>query len=187
MEIMENFTMKVQVQNDNYFVGWFDAKKKNQKGESLTIELNMNRRGNRKKNECPEKWLSIHTYVTDSEGNCTGAYNPTLEPYEHGYKLKDDMFLSATKENAEKLLEMIYNLFMSATGKSATEIKMEKIQKFAKERGIEIYTTIPEGWEENPSTCYPAGCRRIVNGKRIWKHENGKLQKNPEYREAVLV
>ena len=183
--MLEKFTMEKQP--SSVFRAFFYAKEKNQKQETLCLELSVNNRGNHDKSKFPEKWLSVQTYVTDSEGGCREAYNPILEPYEHGYKLKDDMILEATKENVNKLLETIYNLFMSATGKSATEIKMEKIQKFAKERGIEIYTTIPEGWEENPSTCYPAGCRRIVNGKRIWKHENGKLQKNPEYREAVLV
>ena len=183
---MMNYVLTRETKGKDVYVGWFDAKEKNQKGESLTVELTLNRRGDRKKNACPDLWLHVHTYVTDSEGGCSGKYNPTLEPYEHGMKLKDDMFLEATKENAIKLLTMVYDVFISATGKSATEEKMKRVEKFAKEKELEIYTTIPEGWKETPSTYYPRGCKRITNGKP-WNRIDGKIKKNQDYKEAILV
>ena len=182
--ILEKFTMEKQP--SSIFRAFFNAEEKNRKQETLSIEMTVCDRGNHDKNKFPEKWIHIQTYVTDSEGTCREIYNPTIEPYEHGLKLKDDMIFEATEENVKKLLETTYNLFMSVTGKSATELKMERINEFAKERNLPIFKEIPKGWYEMFSMSYPKGCSRIVNCNKF-THIDGKFSVNPNYKEAIYI
>ena len=93
---------------------WIHVTDKNKKEETLLIELLVCDRGDHDKKKFPEKWLSVHTYVTDSEGHCRGAYNPTIEPYKHGMKIKDDMIFEATEENKQKLIDECIRIFESA-------------------------------------------------------------------------
>ena len=188
----------MEKQPSSIFRAFFNAEEKNRKqetfapeiqiasSETLSIEMTVCDRGNHDKNKFPEKWIHIQTYVTDSEGTCREIYNPTIEPYEHGLKLKDDMIFEATEENVKKLLETTYNLFMSVTGKSATELKMERINQFAKERNLPIFKEIPKGWYEMFSMSYPKGCSRIVNCNKF-THINGKFGVNPDYKEAIYI
>lgn len=175
---------------------------KNGKDESLMIELSecTNPGG---KNSLPYLWhkagytdkildtyLCIHTYCTDSEGGCFGRYNPQEKRSDDGKRnvINFDWMFENTEENKQKLINEVIRLFESATGKSATEIKLEKIHQFANKRGLNVYTEIPEGWKENFAMTFPSGCTRIVNGERFFKHDSaGKLTVNSNYKEAVYV
>lgn len=138
-----------------------------------------------------ETYLSMNTYVTDSEGNCRGAYSPTVKYSEEKkrFVLDFDWMLENTPENQEKLINEAVSRFMAATGKSATEVKLEKIQKFADENGVDVFREIPAGWTEDKHWMGdPYGTVRIINGQKILKKDsNGKVRRNPLYRTALLV
>ena len=51
----------------------------------------------------PDYW-SVNTYVTDTDGNCTGKYNPQIGS---GGNIDFAWMLEATEENRERLLEEI--------------------------------------------------------------------------------
>lgn len=194
---MMKYTVK---KGSSPYITLYELNEKNQKGENLLIELvECTSLGDKK--SLPYLWyksgytdkilytyLSIHTYCTDSEGNCSGKYNPQTKQSEDGKRnvIDFEWLFENTEENKQKLINECIRLFESATGKSATEIKMEKIKQFAKENDLDICMEIPEGWQECYSMTFPSGCTRIINCKRF-KRINGKLKQNPNYKEAIYV
>ena len=100
----------------------------NKKGETLVIELSKctNSGG---KNDLPVIWYKhgyidrilktywwISTYVTDTEGNCYGRYNPQIKLTEDGKRqvINFDWMLEAAGENKERLLNEVYWQFLSS-------------------------------------------------------------------------
>ena len=69
-------------------------------------------------------------------------------------------------------------LFESATGKSATQEKMEWCEKYASENELEIVTKKPEGWHELFGISSPVGSVVITNRKSF---------KQKDYKKALLV
>ncbi len=135
-------------------------------------------------------YWTISTYVHDSEGHCYGKYNPMLKAggfSENGqdcqhYIMDYAWVLEGTEENLQKLLGEAYRRFSEATGKSATEIKMEKIYAYAKQHGIKVYESekdIPEGLTKSNLGCnMPVGTVLLTNKKSPLKGES---------KEALLV
>lgn len=52
-----------------------------------------------------ENWWSVQVYVTDSNGNCWGKYNPTVNSFKT--KLDFNWVLPATEANKTKILDEI--------------------------------------------------------------------------------
>lgn len=129
-------------------------------------------------------YLTVHTYVTDTEGDCWGRYNPTT-------KLADDKkrnvinfewLFEDTSENEEKIVDEIMRLFKSARGKSATEKKLDKIKEYAGKHNMEIYRTTPKGWHIEERPIY-LGCYMISN-MSFAEHRKDKTK---EYKKGLLV
>lgn len=166
---------------------------KNRKDESLMIELSecTNPGG---KNSLPYLWykagytdkildtyLCVHTYCTDSEGGCSGKYNPQEKRSDDGKRnvINFDWLFENTEENKQKLINEVIRLFESATGKSATQEKMEKCEKYANENGLEvIMNEKPEGWYELFGISSPVGSVVITNRKSF---------RQKDYKKALLV
>ena len=179
---------------------WVNVIGKNAKQETMTIELiHCENPGGKKSlpylwwkagytDKIMETYLSVQTYVHDSENGCYGGYNPQSKLSEDRgrHVINFDWLLEDTEENEKKLIEECIKRFEAATGKSATELKMEKIYNYAKEKGMEIVTEIPDGWYKQRSMSTPWGSERIVNTRPFIKL-NGKLMKNPDYKEKFLV
>lgn len=151
----------------------------NAKGETLLIELSECKNSGGK-NALPVLWkkhgfinrvldtyICIHTYVTDTEGNCYGRYNPQTKLSEDGKRnvINFEWMFENTEENKQKLIDECIRIFESATGKSATEEKMEKIEAYAAENGLEIINEKPEGWRELNGISSPRGCVVVTNQK----------------------
>lgn len=166
---------------------WFYyCKEKNEKRERLVIEvskiivnlkdknelMNLWKKHGFIKNTLPT-WWSIETYVHDTEENCFGAYNPTVKRSEDGKRnvINFDWMLEATEGNLNLLLEEVYTRFMSATGKTATELKLEKIEKYGEEHNLKVYEELPIGWWKIGFACTPVGSVLISNGKRFRSNE----------------
>lgn len=164
----------------------------NQKGETLCFEITecTNPGG---KNALPYLWhkagltdkvletyLCIDTYCKDTEGNCFRMYNPQSKRSEDGKRseINFDWMFENTEENKQKLINEIIRLFESATGKSVTQEKMERCEKYASENGIEIVTEKPEGWRELLGISSPVGSVVITNRKSI---------KQKDYKKALLI
>jgi hypothetical protein len=162
-------------------ITWIHVTEPNEKGEILLIELSEceNPGG---KNALPVLWkkhgyidrvletyVCIHTYVTDTEGNCYGRYNPQTKLSEDGKRsvINFEWMFENTEENKQKLIDECIRIFESATGKSATEEKIEKIEAYATENGLEITHEKPEGWRELNGICSPRGCVVITNQKNF--------------------
>ena len=160
-------------------ITWIHVTEPNAKGETLLIELSEceNSGG---KNALPVLWkkhgfidrvldtyICIHTYVTDTEGNCYGRYNPQTKLSEDGKRnvINFEWMFENTEENKQKLIDECIKIFESATGKSATEEKMEKIEAYAAENGLEIINEKPEGWRELNGISSPRGCVVVTNQK----------------------
>ncbi len=160
----------------------------NEKKERLVIEVTKANVNLEDKNTMMNKWKkagyiekafpsywSIDTYIYDSEGGCWMKYNPAVKKAEDGTcrnVINFDWILEATEENLLKILEETYSRFMKATGKSATEIKMYKINEYAKMHNMKIYETIPEGFKKsNYGTCTPPGTILLTNGKSFLSGE----------------
>ncbi len=157
----------------------------NAKGETLLIELSEceNPGG---KNALPVLWekngyidrvldtyICIHTYVTDTECNCYGRYNPQSKLSEDGkrYVINFDWMFENTEENKQKLINECIHLFESATGKSATEEKMEKVNKYAKENGLKVVFEKPDGWRELLGISSPCGSV-VITDRKTFKQRN---------------
>lgn len=136
-----------------------------------------------------DTYLCLDVYCYDSEAMCWGRYNPQVKLSEDGKRqvINFDWMFEATEENKLKLVNESIRLFEAAQGKSATELKLEKIYKFAEDRNLDIYTEIPEGWEVENAMTYPIGSTKIYVGKLFMRNGSNKLVKNQDYREALLI
>ena len=112
-----------------------------------------------------ETYWCIGTYVTDSEGGQCGKYNPQTKLSEDGKRrvINFDWMMEATEENKEKLINEAYRLFSEATGKTATEEKIDKVKEFAKMNNLEVVTEITEGWIKAYYATDPYGSVSICN------------------------
>lgn len=174
--IMEKYTVEEMAPTRWFYY----CNEKNAKGERLLVEvekiivnledkkeaMNLWKKEGVIKNAFPT-WWSIHNYVHDTEGNGFKAYNPTVK----GSTLNFDWMLEATEENLNLLLEEVYNRFMSATGKTATELKLDKIEKYGEEHNLKVYEELPTGWKRINIACAPLGSVLISNGKSFRSNE----------------
>lgn len=181
----------IEKRNDST-VSWIYVTEHNQKDETLTIELSecTNPGG---KNSLPYLWykagftnkildtyLCIHTYCHDSEGNCYGIYNPQTKRSNDGKRIviNFDWMFENTEENKQKLINESIRLFESATGKSATQEKMERCEKYASENNLNIVTEKPDGWRELFGISSPIGSVVITNRKTF---------RQKDYKKALLI
>lgn len=184
--------MNYTVEKGSGFITLIKVTELNIKGETLVIEL-VECTNSGGKNSLPYLWekhgytdrvletyLSIHTYCTDSEGNCYNRYNPQLKLSEDGkrYVINFDWMFENTEENKQRLINECIRLFESATGKSATEEKMEKVNEYAKENGLKVVFEKPNGWRELLGISSPCGSVVITNRKTF---------KQKDYTKALYV
>ena len=134
-----------------------------------------------------ETYVGCHTYVHDSENGCYGGYNVTEKFDGKRNVINFDWLLEDTEENRKKIIEACIELFEHATGKSATEKKLEHVMEVAKKRGMEVVSKIPEGWKKNPLMTDPYGAVTIDNGKPIFIKVGDRHKKNPEYKRMLLI
>lgn len=187
---------KYEIQKTNYGVTWINVLQKNPRGETMKICITecKNHGG---KHALPVLWyqagytrkifntyLCVDTYVYDSEGGCRSDYNPTVLP--SGRAIDFTWLFENTPDNKQKLIDECLRRFEAATGSSATELNMEKIRKFAKENGLELFDKLPDGWKITDIFA-PRGSVRIAKGSFAMRADDGKLIANPEYREALLI
>ena len=188
--------MKYKIEEQKGFGStWIHVIGKNVKQETMTIELIHceNPGGN---NSLPYLWhkegwtdkvmetyISCNTYVHDSEGGCYGRYNVTEKYNGKRNVINFDWLLEDTEENRKKIIEACIKLFESATGKSATEKKIEHVMEVAKERGIEVVSKMPEGWRENSLMTDPRGAVTFDNDKPFFVNH----KRNPEYKRMLLI
>ena len=173
------------------------VKGKNEKDETMLIEIShcKNPGG---KHSLPHLWykngwlprvfdtyLCCQTYITDSEGNCFGKYNPTIKLSDDGKRnvINFDWMMEDTPENMQKIINACIRLFKSANGKSATEKKIEHVMEFAKEKGLEVVSEMPKGWRKNPFMTDPWGAVTIDNCKPFFANH----KRNPEYKRMLLM
>ena len=190
--------MKYEIEESKGFGStWIKVIGKNAKQETMTIEIVHceNPGGNKSlpylwyKNGWTDKvmetYISCHTYVHDSEGSCFGIYNPTTKLSDDRKRsvINFDWLLEDTEENQKKIIEACIKLFESATGKSATEKKIEHVMEFAKEKGLEVVSEMPKGWRKNPFATDPYGAVTIDNGKPFFANH----KRNPEYKRMLLM
>ena len=170
-----NYTFEQSTPNTT----WITFKEKNKRCEELTIELTLCTDLD-SKNSLPKLWYkngytervldtywSVNTYVKDSEGRSWGKYNPQTKRSEDGKRIiiNFDWMMEATEENRNKIINEVYRIFSEATGKSATEEKIEKVREYAKINKLEVVTEIPEGWIKVNYTTDPAGGISVCNMK----------------------
>lgn len=115
---MRKYRVEEMAKDTRWFVTF---EERNKKGEEIVIEFSKctNPGG---KNSLPylwkkngfisrilENWWNVQVYVTDKEGRCRGAYDPTSKLSEDGKRMVIvfDWMLEATEENAKKLFEEI--------------------------------------------------------------------------------
>lgn len=118
---MRKIKIEEMAKNTRWFVTFEEL---NSKGEEIIIEFSRctNPGG---KNSLPylwkkngfinrilENWWNIQVYVTDSDGRCRGAYNPTSKLSEDGKRMVINFawMLEATEENAKKLFDEVERL-----------------------------------------------------------------------------
>ncbi|NCI35845.1 hypothetical protein EJM73_09225 [Clostridium botulinum] len=166
----------------------------NEKGEKVIIELSKCEDDPSFKNSLPKLWKKhghidrvlktywgIETYVKDTEGNSFGMYNPQdkLREDGKGMVINFDWMFEATEDNKEKLINEVYRLASEAKGETATEEKHRKIREYAKERNIDIYKSIPIGWNIlNGALTAPKGAVWISNMKSF---------KSGDRKQAILL
>lgn len=163
---------KFEVEKMTETRAFYTCTEKNKKGEKLVIEVYRATNDNGtiwKKSGFIDRDLlsywSIQTYAYDTENNCFGLYNPQIKKIN---TLDFDWVLEATSENLEILLAETYKRFMSAAGKTATEKKMKHIEEVATSKGWEVFSKLPEGWNECIyGITAPCGTVLINNGKSI--------------------
>lgn len=121
---------------------YFTFKDKNAKNEDVKVELSIceNPGG---KNSLPEiwkkkgytnkvlqSWWGVTVYVTDSENNCRGDYNPQSKWDGKRNIIDFDFMLDATQENADRIINEIRKRAFSLPCVPETiEIKGEEIEK----------------------------------------------------------
>ena len=166
----------------------------NAKGEKIIIELSKCEDWKESKKSLPKLWQQngyidrvletywcVETYVKDTEGNSFGRYNPQTKynAEEKRMVINFDWMFEATEENKEKLINEVYKLASIAKGESATEEKHRKIKEYAKEHNIDIYNSIPTGWNIlNGALTAPLGT--------VWI-SNMELFKSGNRKEAILL
>jgi len=170
----KDFTVE-QVGKNRWFYTFTDL---NAKGEKVMIEFVKCVPDLTNKNSLPYLWQkagytdklletywSIEVYVYDTEGNCWGRYNPQVKLSEDRKRhvINFDWLLEATEENKQKLIDEVYRLASSVTGKTATEEKLDRIKDFAEKMNVEIYTELPEGWKDIGGFTAPIGATWITN------------------------
>jgi hypothetical protein len=128
--------------------------------------------------------ICLHTYVRDSEGNCFGLYNPTIR---NDGQINFRWVLEDTPENEKKIIDECIRLFEFATGKSATDRKIERVMEAAKEQKLEVVHELPEGWKERNYATDPIGAVTIDNNKKHFIYIDGRTKKNPEYKKMLLI
>lgn len=191
--------MKYEIEKRDFGSTWVHVIGKNAKQETMTIEI-VHCKNPGGKNSLPYLWhkngwtdnvmesyINCHTYVHDSEGGCYGGYNVTEKYDGKRNVINFDWLLEDTEENRKKIIEACIELFESATGKSATERKMEHVMEVAKERGMDVVSEIPEGWKKNPLMTDPWGAVTIDNGKPVFIKVGERHKKNPEYNRMLLI
>lgn len=165
---------------------WYKFTNINAKGEKIIIEImkitcdlknknsimNLWKKNGYIENVLPSYW-SLTVYVEDSEGSCFGCYNPTII----NGKINFEWLLEATGDNKQKLINEVYKRFSTATGKSATELKLDKIRKYVKQYNLEIFKELPNGYKISKYYA-PIGSVLITNGKSLL---------NKERKEALLL
>lgn len=191
--------MKYEIEKRDFGSTWVKVIGKNEKQETMVIEIVHceNPGGN---NSLPYLWhkegwtdkvmetyIGCNTYVYDSEGGCYGLYNVTEKYNGKRNVINFDWMLEDTEENRKKIIEACIEMFEFATGKSATEKKIEHIMEVAKERGVEVVSEMPKGWKKNPLMTDPWGAVTIDNGERIFTKTDGRHMKNPKYKRMLLV
>ncbi len=158
---------------------WYKFTDINAKGEKLLIEvmkitcdlknknsiMNLWKKNGYIENVMPSYWR-VQVYIEDSEGNCFGRYNPTII----NGKINFEWLFEATEDNKQKLINEVYKRFSTATGKSATEFKLDKIKEYAKQYNLEIFKEIPEGYKKSKYYA-PIGSVLITNGKSLLSRE----------------
>ena len=189
--------MKYEIEKRDFGSTWVHVIGKNAKQETMTIEI-VHCENPGGKNSLPYLWykngwtdkvmetyISCHTYVHDSEGSCFGIYNPTTKLSDDRKRsvINFDWLLEDTEENRKQIIEACIELFEAATGKSATEKKIEHVMEFAKEKGFEVVSEIPKGWKKNPFMTDPYGAVTIDNGKPFFANH----KRNPEYKRMLLM
>lgn len=191
--------MEYVIKKRDFGSTWVHVNGRNAKDETMIIELvHCTNPGG--KNSLPymwykngytdkimETWLGCHTYVTDSEGNCYGGYDVTSRYDGKRNVINFDWLLEDTDDNMKRIIGECIKLFKSANGKSATEKKIEHIMDVAKERGVEVVAELPKGWKERHCVSDPYGATTIINGMPLLKRVNGKLQKNPDFKEMLMI
>ena len=95
--------------------------------------------------------------------------------------------LEDTPENEKKIIDECIRLFESATGKSATDRKIERVMEAAKEQKLEVVHELPEGWKERNYATDPIGAVTIDNNKKHFIYIDGRTKKNPEYKKMLLI
>lgn len=170
---------------------WIKVIGKNAKQETMTIEI-VHCENPGGKNSLPYLWykngwtdkvmetyIGCNTYVHDSENGCYGGYNVTEKYDGKRNVINFDWLLEDTEENRKKIIDACIELFEAATGKSATEKKLEHV--------MEVVSEIPKGWKKNPLMTDPWGAVTIDNGKPIFIKVGERHKKNPEYKRMLLV
>ncbi len=100
----------------------YTFEEKNNKGESLTVEISEVYPDNKSKSSLPNLWfksgfidrvlnnyLVVNNCVTDAEGNGWDRYNP--QRIKHQCKINFAWMLEVSEENKNRLLSEIYRQF----------------------------------------------------------------------------
>ena len=104
-------------------IRWFVSfRERNAKGEKITVEFTVcddpdisdslpkQWYKNGYTDHILKTWWNVQTYAEDSEGKCSGKYNPRTKLSEDGKRhvINFDWMLEATEQNAERLFREIY-------------------------------------------------------------------------------
>lgn len=118
---MRKYEIKKMSNNREYLT----FQEKNQKGETIMIELVKSTSPKEKSqsmaylwkkngltDQVLETWWSIRTYVTTENGECLGKYNPQefFDKRKKRLSINFDWMLEATEENKDKLIAEIERL-----------------------------------------------------------------------------
>jgi hypothetical protein len=124
----EEFNMKYTTEKVTDWTTRYHITEPNKKGEKLMVEI-VECKNHGGKNALPVLWkkhkfmdrvletyLSVHTYCTDTNGQCWSRYNPQhkFSDDEKRVVINFDWMFENTEENKQKLLDEIIRLFESA-------------------------------------------------------------------------
>ena len=104
---------------------WYHVNEPNKKGETMQFSIS-ECEDPKFKNSLPKLWkkhgymdrvlktyLSIHTYVTDTNGDCWGRYNPQLKQ-RNNHEINFEWMFENTEENKQKLINEVIRRFEEA-------------------------------------------------------------------------